>query len=354
MMNVLITIGENQFTNPFVKSLACAIKSKGINVVCSSTEIWNNWKSYDLIHIQWPHVLLKKDMKTIDSLELLLSDIKKSGTPIVVTCHNLQPHYSDNSLKNDAYNVVYKYADAFIHMGIYSYDLFKKKYPSALNEIIYHHIYDNIYNVCTFPSKESAIKKLGLSSKYSYILCMGAFRDEEEIQLVQLASDCLKNNGYKIIAPGLTKYTFRWKHPISSFKSYIKYKKIKLEHADIICSGKFISDDILPYYYGAADFAFIQRKEILNSGNVPMAFYMGKVVVGPDTGNVGPWLKELNNPTFSVNDLSSIKSALLEASNLLDHGIGENNQRYAQEKLSSSVIAEKHIDLYNKLLNVNI
>jgi hypothetical protein len=53
-----------------------------------------------------------------------------------------------------------------------------------------------------------------------------------------------------------------------------------------------VDDNILPYYYAASDLAFIHRVKILNSGNAIMPMLFGKVVVGPDVGNVGVLLKK--------------------------------------------------------------
>lgn len=52
-----------------------------------------------------------------------------------------------------------------------------------------------------------------------------------------------------------------------------------------------------------ADIALLQRVKILNSGSLPLNFYFGNVVVGPDVGNVGEILKKTGNPVFNVEDV---------------------------------------------------
>lgn len=349
-MKILITIRENQFPNPFVRTLAEGLRKQNIEVVCSTEEFWTNWQSYDIIHVQWPQVLIKKDMTRIEPLKEEISKIKKAGIKIMVTCHNLHSHYSKSTLRDEVYDLVYQNADAFAHLGQYSQDLFKSKYPEAINALIPHHIYDSIYNIGQLPTREEALTKLGLSPNMRYVLCMGAFRDDEEIEVAQTASDFLRNTNTKILAPGMVRKKLNWRHPIKSWESYKNYKKVTAQHPDIICNGEFVPDELLPYYYAVADFALIHRKQILNSGNVPMAFMMGKVVIGPDTGNVGPWLKVLGNPTFNPSDLSSLNMALSKAVACISDGLGQKNYSYAIDQLNTEKMAGLYAKLYNKVI----
>ena len=231
-------------------------------------------------------------------------------------------------------------------MGKYSQKLFEKKYSKANNPIILHHIYDQIYNNTILPDREYSINRLGLDPSYHYVLCMGAFRDNEEREIAQNVYISLKEKRVKILAPEFIMKRFSLKHPLASLKSYCRYFLTKLKYPNIIFKGHLIPDDMMPYYYAASDIAMIQRKEILNSGNLPMALMMGKVVVGPNIGNVGTWLKEIDNPTFDIFDLTTIKSALYCAYQKSNQGLGKRNKEYAYEKLSTSKIANQYVNLY--------
>ena len=69
----------------------------------------------------------------------------------------------------------------------------------------------------------------------------------------------------------------------------------------------------------------LQRTTILNSGNIPMAFYLEKVMVGPDTGNVGELLKKTGNPVFDIDNLSTLESCIQQALRLAKDGYGKKN-----------------------------
>ena len=349
-MKVLITIGENEFPNPYIRTLADSMRKKGIKVTCSSSEIWNNWEAYDIIHVQWPQVLLRAGMLSIEPLKILFSNIKKEGKVVVATCHNMRPHYSNNHLFHESYEVVYNNTDYFVHLGEFSKNLFEEKYPDAKHVVIPHHIYDNLYNADSLPNRQSALKKLGLSDRYRYVLCMGAFRNEEEINLAQYASDYLAHKGFRILAPALYRYQISYRHPLFTLRSYLNFRKAARSHSDIICNGRFVSDKLLPYYYAASDLAFIHRKEILNSGNVPMAMLMGKVIVGPDTGNVGILLHEIDNPVFNPVCIQTLESAFDNAIILIGEDKGRVNQKYAVDHFSSSIVASEYDIFYHNIL----
>lgn len=349
-MKVLFAYNRNTYINPFVRTLVDSISELGVEVTCSMDDFWHSWEHYDIIHLQWPNLLVD-GLETVEPLKKHLQKIKDSGIPIVITCHNLHPHYATGSIVNDAYDAVYDMVDCFIHMGEFSCNLLKEKYPAVRHVIIPHHIYDTIYK--SIPTKEEAIKHLHLNPKKKYVLCFGTFRHDEERSIAIQASDILSEHNGKILAPSFSPFFFR--RDINGLKitlnEFIQHLKCRFKYRNIIITRGFVSDKDLPYYYAVADIALIHRKEILNSGNLPMAFYMGKVVVGPNTGNVGPLLQETGNPTFDIKDMASLNESIKRALELDIQGKGEENRQYAVDNFSSEIVAKQHRDLYQSLLN---
>lgn len=94
---------------------------------------------------------------------------------------------------------------------------------------------------------------------------------------------------------------------------------------------------------------FIQRTDILNSGNVPQAFAFGRVVAGPAAGNIGEMLTATGNPVFDAADPASVDRALAEAVRLTAAGHGERNREYALEHLRLPQIAAAYGQLYTRL-----
>ena len=305
-----------------------------------SDEIFN----IDILHIMWPQFLLKGKHTAIQ-LEKRYNLIKEKGIRIVATCHNIFPHYSENEDEKSSYKLTYQYADIIIHLGVYSKTYLQGEFPEADHIIVPHHVYNTLYR--TKPTREEGLKKLGLGSENRYVLCMGEYRDEEERELVRsLVNECRDNN-IRIISPLYISFLIsKKKHPFRYVMTWIKYIGLRLRMPNLICKGKYVPDSLLPYYYAVADVCFIQRKKILNSGNLSMALYMGNVVVGPDIGNVGPLLRETGNPSFNPDDKKSVICAFHKAMKLASGNLGRRNNEWAIKNCTTNACAEVYYNIY--------
>lgn len=302
---------------------------------------------YDIVHIQWPDALLWYN-RTPEQLHHRLSKLKDAGKKIVSTCHNLEPHYCSDVNNKESYNIAYENSDLILHLGAYSLDIMKDRLPNVKHVLLPHHTYDSIYD--NLPNRDDACRKLGLNPKHRYVICFGAFRDDEERELVNNLAFKLKGESVFFIAPAYKSITA---------KNYVgrilrKYEKAKLYYYNhIIITGNTadpVSVVMIPYYYAVADVALIQRKKILNSGNLPLAFLMKKVVVGPDIGNVGEWLRKTDNPTFVIDDDSSIFNAVRIGFDLAKENYGEKNHQYALDNFSTAKISEQLYKYYESTI----
>ena len=79
-----------------------------------------------------------------------------------------------------------------------------------------------------------------------------------------------------------------------------------------------------------------------------MAFMMGKVVVGPNVGNVGRILCETGNPTFVPSDMDSVIEAVEKAIQIKDV-MGEKNLIWAKQEFATEIIALKYVTLYKNI-----
>lgn len=104
-----------------------------------------------------------------------------------------------------------------------------------------------------------------------------------------------------------------------------------------------------PYYMSASDVIFIQERNALNSVNIPLAFLFHKIVVGPNTGNIGELLKNTGNPTFNPNHKADIIRALKMAWQLSTWGKGEMNYTYALENMSIDKVGKQYAEVYRDL-----
>lgn len=338
----------SKLRNPFLKTLV-----EGIQTVDSSVEFvfgfdffWAERIDYDILHLMWPEDLLFPNHSS-DEVKNRLDEIRASGIKIVSTCHNLHSHKVTQANK-DIYDVMYAQSDLIIHLGKYSFNLFKEKYSTKYHIIIPHHVYDTLYRPIS--NKELCCKSIKLSSDRNYILCMGAFRNEEEKEFILNLERKLKDSNIYILAP-----TFLERGKRRCLVDYLRFLQqihgLKKAHPHLIIKGTHITNEEIPFYYGASELCLIQRLEILNSGNLPFSLLMGKVVVGPNKGNIGEILRETGNYAFDVNNTDSVIPAIMKGLQASQRGKGETNREYALNKLSTIYISKLHYDTYQEINN---
>lgn len=303
---------------------------------------------YQIIHIHWPHVLLEKvpDSHNAHDVEMRFSLLKSKGVKIVTTCHNLEPHYWSNEDVVACYEIVYRFSDTIIHLGEYSKRLFEQLYPTATNALIYHHVYDTVYK--NSQNKDLGFRILNLNPHNRYILCFGAFRDIEERNLILNLGRSFRDTNIYILAPS---YSMKSKNRsfVQVFRDMWGKYVLKYKYHILYSESGFVDDAILPAYYSVSDIALIHRVKILNSGNVFMAMYMGKAIIGPDVGNVGSFLRHTGNVVFNPEDTSDLKDrviALLRSCK----DIGSRNKQFAMENLRTDDVVLKLFNVYQDVL----
>lgn len=331
--------------NPYVKTLAEGIQRCGVNTVIGCEELWLK-DDFDIIHFQWPEAVFnwakKVSDRQVDQLKRRLERLKSKGVRFFVTCHNLKPHTRTDKGVLSLYGLIYSYCDVFIHLGEYSKNILSKDYPNAKQVVVPHHIYDTIYKFDL--NKVDCQKEFGIDTSKLNILCFGEFRTDEEREFIIKLMKLGKDKRWNFITPGFYRKRVLTKHVTelpSRIMRYLRYKSLGIKF-----SAHFINDNLLEKYFTACDIVMIQRQSILNSGNLPMAFFAGKVVVGPDTGNVGAILRKTGNSVFIPRSIDSAKEAIQEAERLFKSGMGARNRETAEGKWSTQMVAEQLSNLY--------
>lgn len=358
-MKVLIVFGTFDTDNIFVLSLYNKIKELGVDIECDQVKFWTSNTHYDIIHFQWPEEVIGwncTDISKINELQNRIEHFKKQGTKFVYTRHNICPHYS-NKVISEAYKIIESNCDMIVHMGQYSLNEFSSKHPNSHNTIILHHIYENSYDESI--SKKEARKKLNIPQDKFVITAFGKFRNKEERKMVVNAFYNLKIRNKYLQVPRFFPFHKKPFHAniIKRIISRIAYHLVipfcRLFHIHGKGVDDLVSHEDLPHYLASSDVIFIQRKSILNSGNVPMAFLFKKIVVGPNAGNVGELLHQTNNPTFNPNDTNSITLAIEKSRELYSNNLGEKNYEFAIKFMGIQHIAEQYIAVYNSLMHQN-
>lgn len=337
-MKILIPCPKDYITshrrNPFVLYIFKGLLENGFEVVCDNKELWNENLNFDAVFFQWPEAVFNWSNLDVSKFENKLKDLKNRNIKILATCHNLHAH-NNNKDANKLYDILYSNADAIHHLGDYSYCLFKAKHPNCIHFVSQHPIFYDIMSLKL--DKKECREKLGLPINKKIILAFGAFRDEDEILLFLSLRKKISSKKVALVAPLLpTGRIFNGLQINKSIKCI--YTRIKYRLDSIYFNKGFVEESLIPYYLTACDIVFIQRKEILNSGNLPLAYSAGRIVVGPQKGNVGDILLSCGNPCFnpdSIPDVISKTELGLEMS--ITNNIGLNNYLFSQKNMQPHI-----------------
>ena len=361
MIRVYFVVCEpsERMFNHFVPSLGNALQKQGCEVVYGLERLWTD-EVYDcdIVHFQWSEFVFGNQKKEFTDNDITrmshrLMQLKEKGIRVFVQVHNLKPHTRNDNNILRLYELLYSQADVIVHMGMYSCELLKSQYSNAQHVVIPHHIYDDVYSF-NIPQEE-ARQRLHLPTDKKIILSFGKFRNDEEREFIlNLKSKCNYSPPYGggvggealFLMPGFYRETLHtWNPKKLAVRLYntckYKLKGIKFCH-------EVIPDDLMQCYFCAADVVLIQRLDILNSGNLPMAFHAGKVAVGPNVGNVGEILHETGNFTFDPHDIKSTVDALQKA--LTETAKGKENRTYATEHWTSDLVAATLLSYYQQAL----
>ena len=334
--------------NHFVHVLRDSLRAEGVDVTTSVEEFWNPSRHYDIVHFQWPEtVSLGLERVHLAALAGRIRRFEEEKTKFALTRHNEISHRAQTENVRQLYKLVESSCDVVFHMGDYSKNTMpaENRKPGSVHCIVPH----CIYPIVTRLDKEEARQALGIPQSAKVVLAFGAFRSDEEREMVLSLDRALRHDRIKILAPRLFGTRIRGRGKWAAYRE-LRHRLHFLRYGLFLHSTGLVSDIEMSRLFSACDMVLIQRKRILNSGNLPMGYYFGKTVAGPALGNVGEILQTTGNPVFDPNDTTSAANAIREAIALAAMGKGEENRRYAETHWSPDVCAKSIVQAYERIL----
>ena len=303
-------------------------------------------ESFPVILINWPEQLFDWKEPSLAQLEHLKGKflIWKKTAHIIYVVHDLERHSGMTANFSKLFALVIENSDSFIHLGNYSKELFRKKYPNKISVVISHPLYRKSFKKT---DKIEARKILGIPKNKIVIIAPGRIRKKEERNFIIKAFKRLKCKNKVLVVPNMF-----YKRINLDFKGRTRLKKI-IDIKAIVeffynynfntayrFDYNFTSFEKLGLLMSASDIVIIPRLKILNSGNVFLALTYKRIFVGPNQGNVFEQLEQLGLPVFDPNKEDSVHLALKEAVNLYKKGNYIFNEDFL-ENLFPKKIAEK-------------
>jgi glycosyltransferase involved in cell wall biosynthesis len=244
---------------------------------------------------------------------------KNKHTKAIAIADNIIPHEKrpgDRQLTQYFVNSV----DGFIVMSKSVKEEMKQFTTIKPVEYIPHPIYDNYGDLV---SKDAALAHLNLEKGVEYALFFGFIRDYKGLDLLlnALADTRLKNRNLKLIVAG------EYYGNEAAYQTIIKTKKLDNQ---VIMRTKYIPNEEVKYYFGAADLVVQPYKTATQSGISQLAYHFEKPMVVTNVGGL-PEIVENGKAGYVVEvAATAIADAIFD--------FFDNNQ---VEELTAGVIENK-------------
>jgi hypothetical protein len=354
-----IDITGTESGNPYDTELVKSLERRGHQVDLGKWRVSYRPEKWQIVHIQWPEYLIDSPV-TSGRLSKLVEWIRvvKSYSKIVLTLHNLAPHYKMSPLYLELYQKIFELVDGFIHMGPSSKRLMIEKYDVSHSTVEHVEIPHGNYNVVGRPvDKLLARNFLGIDNSVPTVLVVGGIRHNEELKLVFRFNKLLRGFGGQLLYAGksiFNQYRFFGRDctPNLVARKLIRLGcDIKIDKTPGIRRFKApVERDRLRYLLSASDILLIPRVQILNSGNVPLGFSYSNVVLGPNVGNVGAILQRYNNPVYDpASSDRCLREILKKAIDLSMVNHGHINKQASDVEWDWDVLAESLESFYKKI-----
>lgn len=351
-MRILLATPAFQL-NPYAKQLALALRSQPsvTDVVIDLDAFWQA-TDFDIVHVQWPEALFGWNYTPtemdIERLRERLQAWKQSAT-LVATVHNRFPHYRRDPIYRQLYVMVYGMMDGFVHLGSASVAEFQSTFPEFRDTPL---VTTQIGRVDTYfgssVSQAEARQRLGIPADKFVYLSLGYLRDYEETEfLLRGFRKLALPDKYLVIAGNVITF--------SDYRLLRIYRRLRvILNPKVSLFRRLLDDSEIQSFANSADVLVIPRLQAMNSSGISLGFSYGKVVVGPDIGNIGETLREAGNPTFRPNDTDSLAQALLQARDLSRAGLGQENRHFAERNMDWNKIAAQHVAFFSDLTKTGL
>lgn len=317
-------IGKLQKLTNYISSYNCIgkiLKNRCINII--HTE-WYNFSPID-------YFFLKKYKR-------------KYNLQYVATVHDILP-FNEKKYDKFFHRKLYKLADRIILQAPANVQKFAELFPESASKttmIPHGHMLDYVEN----EDKKLSREKLGIPLDKIVFLFFGQIKKVKGVDVLLKAVLKLREkypNAYTVIAGSV------WKADFSECQDIIN--KNNLEQC-LKTDIRYIPDEIVKYYYSAADVCVLPYTDVYQSGVIQLAYGYKKAVVSTKLPAFTQFVKENETGFLAVpGDVESLENAMeraIENKNRLDE-IGYAGYEMVKRELNWDEIANRIIkECYKK------
>jgi beta-1,4-mannosyltransferase len=300
--------------NRYVDEVAQAWRGHGYTVAQGPQALFEPRHRPALVHLQWPEELYRwhgagTPAERAHAFVERLDALKAEGARLAWTVHNLAPHdHPDDPLDRGVYQAVIDRADLIVHHGEASRGLLRQRYAvPGTREIVAPHGHFGGYP--QGGDRAGTRARLRLPQDATVFLHFGLVRGYKGLDLLLDGYAAARVPRKRLVIAG----TWAIGPGQQSLAQRLRMAWIRRYARTIRCEFRHIPDDEIRDFMAACDAVVLAHRQILNSGVAVLGMSFGKLVVGPDTGCVGPLLAEGINERYPAGSPTGLTRALERA-----------------------------------------
>ncbi|MBP9883795.1 MAG: glycosyltransferase family 4 protein [Chitinophagales bacterium] len=275
---------------------------------------------------------------------------RRKGFKVVATIHDIESFDKyGQEIDPGKYGKFRRAIDQIIVHSDYAKASLKKyfpDFPEAAIHIVPHGDSDFLYN--TPISREDARKKLNLPMDQQLVLFFGQIKKVKGLDVLLKAHAIVRDQmpDVKLLVVGKP-----WKVEQEEFDAIVKEKNLE---KDCILNYSYVPNEIIPYYFAAADVVTLPYREIYSSGVMIRSLDYSAAIVASDLDTFKKIIVEGENGVMFKNeneqDLAEKIMALLKDEAKMKR-LRVNAKKTADEKFSWQLIGKKVNEIYKLALN---
>ena len=253
---------------------------------------------FDVVHFEW---------FSLPWIEWLYIRSLKKFAKIVITVNDVIP-FEHRPLELQSLGLIYKAADAILLHTEDSLELFNSIYKTTCPKYVITAAFRD-KNDYSKVSKIEARKKLGIPEDKTVVLYFGTIRHSKGLDLLIKAFPKALEQNDKLFLLGAGAF-----HAVDAdmYKSLVKeYLRPEYSKMDF----KHIPDEMMKYYFSAADILCIPYREIYQSGIAQFGLIYDMPIVGSNLKRMSDMVQQgVNGETFENENVKDLTRALVELS----------------------------------------
>lgn len=304
------------------------------NYICSVREICKIAEnSYDVIHSQW--IIFSP----VDYM--MLRHLKKQGKKIVLTIHDILP-FNQKFYDYYYHKKIYAMADQIIVQATDNVKRFHELFPD--NQVPVHMIpHGHFMDYAQKIEKNIAREKLQIPQDKFVYLFFGQIKKVKGVDVLLKAwakaikeNQELKENALLVIAGSVWKADFGKCEEIIETEHLQEYLKLDI---------RYIPDEEVDSYYGAADICVLPYLEVYQSGVLQLTYAHDKAAIVTKIPAFTDIIDESRGFLCESGDADSLKEAMKRAydekdmlKKKADHGYTYIKERFDWDKIAKDIV----------------